>query len=350
MSTRSKPMRVEAELLARLGLPPDATSQQVEAAHDELVAYLETAPLSLRSWAHRQIETIDDAFALLSDPTIDRSAELTAASAATAPSLPGTVAAGGHIPDEDQEDLDELAGLHPATQKGRARAGLPAARSAAPAAGGQGRFKRLGIGAGVAVGAVVIAVVVFNMNGGPGIPPINGTPNPDTSAAPSLDLAQVNDLMQKIAANPKDTASFLALGALYWDSADYQASANFMSKVLAYDPTNADALVGRGAALYKLGDAAGAERDWRAAIAADPTNQEAYFDLGFMFLEKNPPDMDQVTAMWTKVVAIDPSTDLANYAKIHLDSFASPGPSGASAAPAPSGATASPAATPAAST
>jgi tetratricopeptide (TPR) repeat protein len=349
MGTRSKPTRLEAELLARLGLAPDATSQMVEAAHDGLVAYLETAPLNLRPWAHRQIETVDDAFALLSDPTIDRSAELTAASAATAPSLPGTVAAGGLTTDEEEEDLDELAGLHPATQKGRGKATRQAGTPAPSPAVGQRRFKRLGIGAGVAVGAVVIAVAVFNMNGGPGIPPINGTPNPDTSAAPSLDLAQVGDLMQKIATDPRDTASFLALGALYWNSADYQTSADFMSRILAYDPTNADALVGRGAALYKLGDGASAERDWRAAIAAAPKNQEAYFDLGFMYLEKNPPDMVQVTEMWTKVVAIDPSTDLANYAKIHLDSFASPGPSGATATPAPSGSTATPAATPAAS-
>jgi tetratricopeptide (TPR) repeat protein len=347
MNARSKSNRVETELLARLGLPPDATSQQVEAAHDELVAYLEASPAGLRSWAQRQIDLADDAFALLSDPTLDRSAELTEASAAAAPSLPGTAAAGGLIPEDDEVDLDELAGLHPATQTSRRGPQRRGAKTA-PAAGAA-RYRRLAIGAAVVAGAVVIGVVGFNMNGGTGVPPLNGTPNPEVSAAPSLDVAQVGALMEKITTNPQDTTSLLALAGLYWDSADYQTSANFMSRILAYDPTNAAALVGRGAARYRLEDASAAESDWRAAIAADPNYQEAYFDLGFMYLEQQPPDMDKVIEMWTKVVAIDPNTDIANYAKIHLDSFASPAPSGETGSPAPSGASQSPAATPAAS-
>jgi tetratricopeptide (TPR) repeat protein len=352
MNDRAEPTRVETELLARLGLAPSATTEQVTSAHAELVEFLEAAPAGLRSWARRQILLADDAYALLADSTLEH-----ADASSPSPVAPAVAAA----PPEEQEevDFDELAGIHPATEGSRrqppqrvARAAAPPAKRAAPTAVRRGSgWKRLAIGAGAVVGAVVIGIVVFNMNGGTGIPPIDGTPEPDASAAATLDMARVGELMEQISTNPRDTAAYLELAGLYWDIGDYASSADFMDKILDYDPDNTDALVGRGAARYQDGDFAGAEADWRAAIAIDENNQEAYFDLGFMYLERDPPDIDGVTEMWTRVVAIDPTTDMANYAQLHLDSFASPAASDASqgpdASPLSSAPSQSPAATPA---
>src|ERR1019366_3392252 len=56
------------ELLGRLGLGTDASDQDVEAAHDGLVEFLELAPHDMQSWAAAQTGNVDEAFALLSGP------------------------------------------------------------------------------------------------------------------------------------------------------------------------------------------------------------------------------------------------------------------------------------------
>jgi hypothetical protein len=59
------------ELLGRLGLRTNAGDQDVEAAHNDLVEFLELAPHELRSWAEAQTADVDEAFALLRGPEKD---------------------------------------------------------------------------------------------------------------------------------------------------------------------------------------------------------------------------------------------------------------------------------------
>ena len=78
-------------------------------------------------------------------------------------------------------------------------------------------------------------------------------------------------------------------------------------------------------------------------LAADAKNVEAHYDLGFMFLSKNPPDLVNVRAEWNEVIAIAPDSDVAKTVATHLKSLdGSPAPSAGSSAgpavsPAPSG-------------
>ncbi len=346
---RTKPASSEVELLASLGLPAGASSQDVETAHDELVAYLEKAPTDLRLWARRQIATVDEAFAILSDPTIDRSP-----SATDAPVVAPSVAAAPATADTDEE-IEELELDHPATRHGRREAERKtrsAARTgSAKQASGIGRnglVKRLAIGAALVVGAVAIGFVGFNMNGGTGVPSFNGSPVPEASTA-GVDQAQLSALMQKIAADPKDTASLQSIGDLYYQVGDYATAGTWFDKILAIDPKNTDARLALGAAMYNQDKAADAEKQWRQVIAVDPKSIEAYYDLGFLYLSQNPPDITKVKTEWNKVIEIDPTSDLAKRVITHLQSLdGSPAPSGAAASGAPaSAAPSTPAATPA---
>jgi tetratricopeptide (TPR) repeat protein len=313
---------VERELLGRLGLRADASSQDVESAHDQLLEYLEQAPADLRPWAQREIAAIDEAYALLSDPTIDRSA------------LAGTVVA--------------AAALQPTPTTARV-AEVQRDSGVTPVSTDRGRLvRRLAIAAAALVGVVAIAFVGYNLNGGTGIPSINGTPAPESSAAAQVDQAQVAALMAKITANPKDIASLQALADLYYQVGDFKTAATFLDKVLAVDPKNLIALLALGAVDFNQGDAVNAEKQWRAVLAIDANNVEAHYDLGFMYLSKSPPDVANVKLEWGKVIAIDPNSDVAKTVATHLASLeGSPAPSSAtSASPAPS---ASPAASPASS-
>ncbi len=306
---RAAARRVERDLLAQLGLGAGASDAELENAHDGIVGFLRTAPQDLRSWAGRQISTTDEAYALLSDPTADLASLAPAASFAAAEVAETPVA-------------------------GAARSG-----SAVPKTGGRrvGPVARAVIAALGLVGVLVVGVIVYQ-SGAPAVPGFTGTPGPDASATPAVDAAQVAALMQKIAANPKDAASLIGLGDLYYQAGDFKTAADWMAKAVAADPKNTSALLGLGAAQFNTGDAASAEKQWRAVLVIEPKNQEAYYDLGFMYLARNPPDMANVTAMWQKVLDIDPTTTYAANVKTHFASFASPSPaaSGAPATPAPS--------------
>jgi cytochrome c-type biogenesis protein CcmH/NrfG len=312
-STRRDASNLEATLLARLGLPATASSQDVEAAHDALVEFLEGTPSDLRGWARQQIELIDEAFALLSDPTADRSALADGAIAAPA--------------------------LAPAP-----RAAKVVAKNVEPvdrpeAATGNRLLRRLAIlGIGV-VAIVAIAIAGFNLNGGTGVPPVNGTPAPEAAASPAIDQAQVADLMQKIAANPQDVASLKSLADLYYQANDFTTAGTFLEKILAIDPKNVTALLALGAVQFNVGDAADAEKQWRSVLAIDDQNVDAHYYLGFMYFYEQPPDVANVKLEWGKVMEIAPNSDMATTVSAHLASLEAspaPGASGSATSPAPS--------------
>ncbi len=308
MSTRTttSAASIEAALLARLGLGRSASAQEVEAAHDGLIEFLETAPPDLASWTRAQVAGIDEAYALLSDPTIDRSALASATTAAVTAPLEG-----------------------PAASKGARAVALP------PAATGNRSIRRLALGAAALVGIVAIVVAGYNMNGGTGVPPMNGSPAPEAAASPAVDQAVVGELMKKIQANPKDVTSLQSLADAYYQASDFATSATFLQKILDIEPKNITALLALGAAQYNQGDADSAKKQWEAVVAVDDQNIDAHYYLGFMYLTQTPADMVNAKAEWAKVIAIDPNSDIAKNVAQHLNSLASPDPA-ASGAPAAS--------------
>lgn len=330
---------VERELLARLGLTTDASSQEIEATHDELIAYLERAPHDLHGWAQREIAAADEAYALLSDPTIDRSSLAAVAASATATAAPAAAviarASTRVMSATDEEAFEEL-DTEPATRTARReserRAHAAAKRRAAdqPASAGRGRLvRRLGIGAAAIVGVVAIVLGGYNLGGGSGVPPISGTSAPEASAVAEVDKARVAELMKKIEADPSDVASLQELGDTFYQVGDFETAGAWMERILVVDPRNVPARLALGAVLFNLGKSADAEKQWRQVLALDPKNVEAHYDLGFLYLNQSPPDIAKVKAEWGEVVRIAPDSDVARTISVHLKSLdASPAPSG----------------------
>ena len=235
------------------------------------------------------------------------------------------------------------------TRRGRSAAVVVVAATPPTTPTGRARLiKRAAILAAVAVGVVVIAVAGFNLNGGTGIPPVDGTPQPAAAASPTIDTAKVADLMAKIKADPNDKVSYQSLADIYYLASDFESAGGFLEKVLAIDPKDVTARLALGAALYNLGKSDGAEAQWRQVLASEPDNLEAHYDLGFMFLSATPPDIANVKLEWGKVIQIAPDSDVAKTVATHLATLdASPAPSGpvgpSEAAPSVSPAPASPA-------
>jgi cytochrome c-type biogenesis protein CcmH/NrfG len=283
--------RATSDMLGRLALPRSASSQTIEVRYEALVDFLGSAPADLRGWANRMTADIDEAFASLSDPDLTLDHEPTVAAVGTPPVAPSP--------------------LEASTSR---RRWMPVAAVLA--------------GAGLVVGVYLVG------RGGSAVPGITGSPTDQTSASAvaSVDTAKVGELMQKISANPKDVASLQALGDLYFTAGDYPNAAQWESKILALEPNDITALLSLGAARYNQGDAAQAEKLWQKVVALDPNQQEAHYDLGFLYLSQTPADNAKVLREWNKVIAINPSTEIAKTVSTHLASLASPSAS-ADAAP-----------------
>jgi cytochrome c-type biogenesis protein CcmH/NrfG len=257
---------------ARLGLSSQASAKDAERAHGELVGFLEGAPDGLRRWAQGEIAAVDAAYAALSD-----------------------------------------------------RASTRTARRAAP-------LRRIGVAVVTLAVTAGVVVGVYDMGGGEG----KAKPRSDAAAeAPGLspgDQVRVSQLMRKLKAKPKDVATLVQLGNVFFAARDYNSAGSWMKQAVAIEPGNVKARLALGASEFNIGDVADARRDWLRVVAADPKNVEAYYDLGFLYVSKNPPDMAEAKRMWGKVIALDPNSTVAKTVATHLKGLEKAG-SGATAPP-----------------
>jgi tetratricopeptide (TPR) repeat protein len=296
---------VKAALLDRLGLQADASDQDIEAAHSGLVEFLELAPNEMNSWAAAQAAEVDEAFALLSGPEQDLVAAAEGVTLATeALSQTPTPAAAPIVP---------------------ARAAVPTSRVPAALAAGNPLRKKV-LGGGVALLVIAVVFGVSQMGKSSDVPGISGTPTGQQTTAAAqptaapLDKAKVAALTKKVTANPKDKASLLALGDLYFAAADYKNAAKWEQAVVAVDPKNQVALLALGAAQFNLGNSVGAKKTWLTAAGFYPKSAEVHYDLGFLYMSQTPPDKVNMQAEWKKVVAIDPNSNLAKTVATHIKS------------------------------
>ncbi len=187
----------------------------------------------------------------------------------------------------------------------------------------------------VVLGAVAALVFGVYSMGKPAVPALSRATD-QASAQPSaapIDQAKIAELMKQISANPRDTVALQALGDLYFQGGDYRTASVWEQKILAIDPKNVTALLAFGAAQFNLGNGTDAETSWLKVTEIDPRKAEAHYDLGFLYLSQNPPDMAKVRKEWGIVVAIDPNSSIAKTVSAHLTRLDNPSPSASAASP-----------------
>lgn len=261
MSTRSNAQGQPSgkrwdRLYARLGLTPRATRAEVDRAREEIVGFLEGAPEGVGRWARNEARAVNEAHARLTD-------------------------------------------------------------TAAAAGDGNPRLRRLAIGVATLAVTIGVVIAVYNLGGGESDP---GSQQ-DAAAGEGLSPAQearVGQLMRQLKTDPKDVMTLMTLGDIYFKTGDYNAAGSWMDRAVATEPGNVKARLALGAALFNLGDSADAEQQWLRVVEIDPRNVEAYYDLGFLYLSEEPPEMTQAKQMWRKVVEIAPDSDVAKTVATHL--------------------------------
>lgn len=302
------PDGLRADLLSSLGLSAQATPDEIEAAHAALTEYLAQAPTGLQTWAdHRRVE-IDSAYErLTADP-------------ATTPVL------------GDDDELDESAYAHGAPSREVPAGAAPAATAAKasrPAAPAKRRSPWMVMAAVVLVAGVVYGVWRMGMPADAENPTAAGSPTATAQAMPTnqpVDPAERDQLIEKVEANPRDVASLRRLGEMHFLAGDYESAASWQQKIVDVDPKDVNARLALGVAKFNTGDIATAETQWNEVLEIDPKNAEAHYDLGFLHMSKNPPDIDKVEQEWAKVVELAPGSDLAKSVEAHLGGLRNPAP------------------------
>ncbi|WP_420176577.1 tetratricopeptide repeat protein [Luteococcus sp. OSA5] len=260
-----------------LGLPAHATPEEVAAAREQLVAFLDQAPSELDGWAQRQRRLAERAVG--DDAQIDEDLELSGL--------------------EDQAPV----------------AAVPAV-SAAPK-----RRNRLVTGLGLATLGAAVVLGVYLLDDG-------GQPQQATSEASSpadgqqmstpkpVDPKMVATLEEKIKKDPKDVLSMKALGQIYDGAQEYKKAAQWQARVTKVTPKDSDAWTALGVAHFNDANLDEAEKAWNQAAKLDPKKAVIHYNLGFLHMSRN--DMDKAKAAWQKVVELEPDSDLAKTVQSHL--------------------------------
>jgi len=315
------------ELLAQLGLPPGAPSEDVEAAHEAVVEFLADAPASIRGWAHAQAAAADEALLLLTTPAASAAPTLSGrpkpvanqpGGPATPPVRRATPAPKPVAPapaSEADRELELLAAVTPSLHRDEMADGPR--HGADRGSRVPGPIRNLAIVAALAVGAVTIGAVVYDMGGTDGAATAGATQAP-TATGPALDQAAVADLMAKVQANPNDTATLILLADEFYAVGQWSSAKTWLDKVLTVEPDNIRGLLASGATSFNLGDLDAAEAAWLRVVELDEDNLEAHYDLGFLYLNTDPADLDGVAREWGRVIEIDPDSELARIVSTHL--------------------------------
>jgi cytochrome c-type biogenesis protein CcmH/NrfG len=191
-----------------------------------------------------------------------------------------------------------------------------AAPPVAPAATGPSSQALVGLGLAL---LVVVVVVLVAGGGALGQPAAGGTAGTPSSA--SLDTARVRTLEAAAQANPKDAASRIELGNLYYDAGRYTDAIVWYSQALALNPNDTNVRTDLATAYYYTDDVARAIEEGRKVLAIDSTKVQTLLNMGIWLTSQTPPNTAEAIADWQLVVSLYPGTEPAKQAQTLIDKY-----------------------------
>jgi tetratricopeptide (TPR) repeat protein len=290
------------------GLPPD----ELERWSNELVAFLTSAdiPQNFRAWAHGQADLVDAYMASASELDADDRAE--------------------DDVEEDHTEQDTLVTpaaptATPAQASPRAVKSPGASRrvaAAAPQAAGlqlSGQTGKLALG--IVIGALALLAII-------GVRSLlsdgNGAASstlPASSQTPVFDEARASQLQSILTQDPTNKDALFEIGEMSFEAARWEDAISWLTKLVAVDPTNTNALNDVGTANFNLQLPDKAKEWWQKTLTVNANDIQAHYNLGFAYFNTEPRDLAAAVTEWEAVLRIDPQSQLAQTAKVHIDSM-----------------------------
>jgi tetratricopeptide (TPR) repeat protein len=132
----------------------------------------------------------------------------------------------------------------------------------------------------------------------------SGTP----SAAQLKEAAdsQAAPLLEKLKADPENTALLVSAGNLYYDAKQYPKAIEYYEHALKVQPADTSVRTDLGTAYWYTGDADAAISQFNKALTYDPSKADALFNLGIVKWQ-GKKDGPGAIAAWEKLLAANPA-------------------------------------------
>jgi cytochrome c-type biogenesis protein CcmH/NrfG len=132
-------------------------------------------------------------------------------------------------------------------------------------------------------------------------------PPSQISASPSQMLStEAQPLLARLQSNPRDAATLIELGNLYYDASQWSDAIGYYTRALNETPKNPDVRTDMGIAYFYSGDADRALKEFDQALKDDPRHVQTLFNVGVVKMNgKNDPK--GAIAAWESLLKIDPA-------------------------------------------
>src|SRR5262245_21796409 len=129
---------------------------------------------------------------------------------------------------------------------------------------------------------------------------------PQGPPPPPVDMAQVQQLQERIKANPNDYDALVQLGNIHYDQRNYADAEGLYKKALAIRGDDLDVRTDLGTMLFYVNKYDEAITELNTVLAKNPTHGQALFNMGVVQLQrkKNPQAALQA---WEKLVQTNPN-------------------------------------------
>jgi cytochrome c-type biogenesis protein CcmH/NrfG len=129
------------------------------------------------------------------------------------------------------------------------------------------------------------------------------TPTPEQLKA--MAEQQAAPLLEKLKANPKDSATLAEVGNLYYDAQQYNIAVDYYGRALDVDPKNAAIRTDMGTAYLYMDNPDRAIQEFQIALKDNPKHGQAMFNLG-MAQWRGKGDATAAVATWEKLLKTVP--------------------------------------------
>jgi cytochrome c-type biogenesis protein CcmH/NrfG len=165
--------------------------------------------------------------------------------------------------------------------------------------------------------AIVVVLILGGLGGyllkNSGAPPAGteaaspaNMPPPQTMPTPSqMLIQQAEPLKARLQSNPRDVATLITLGNIYFDASQWTDAIGFYTRALNETPNNPNARTDMGIAYFYSGDPDRALKEFDRSLKDDPRHVQTLFNVGVVRLNgKNDPK--GAIAAWEELLKIDP--------------------------------------------
>jgi cytochrome c-type biogenesis protein CcmH/NrfG len=156
--------------------------------------------------------------------------------------------------------------------------------------------------------------------------------SPPQQAAPVLDETLAARLKSTAESNPRDAATRVQLGNVYFDGGRFDEAARWYGAALEIDPRNVDASTDLGIAYYYMNQPDRALAQFERSLAVDPRHSKTLLNIGIV-RAWGKQDLDGAAKAWQRVIDVAPGSEEASRAKQGLEGIRSAHPEASQPAP-----------------